>query len=384
MLSLEESSSSIERFGDRPGSTEDIQPNATTSSDDMYSVPNVASDLQQKRRRPAKVLDLRRSASTAGAENRVNNGTPLKMGSGRSLSDKVLNLSRSQRKQLLFENKKKGSNLESKIKESPSRKYISEDASKEHASCESIVKDTRPSAVATQTSLSKTSSKGTMKSDPGKFTNKIRLHVYDLISKDALMLLPAPFGCVVEIGRCFANMNSALHELGTGAYHVGVEINGVEYAFGATSQPGRTGVFTCFPKMSPGYQYRSTIDLGERALTRRIVSVRTSSGQVTEEERSIEATTVLKEMAREYMGTDYDILRKNCCSFACDACHRLGVPDEEIPSWFRNLAESGAATQDVALATVQPIASVLSSTFEDAEYERSAERQHFALRSMCE
>ena len=136
--------------------------------------------------------------------------------------------------------------------------------------------------------------------------------------------------------------------------------------------------------MSPGYQYRTTINLGERPLTRRTVVLTGSRGEQSESERTLEATAVLKEMALEYLGTDYDILRKNCCSFACDACQRLGVPNDEIPSWFRNLAESGAATQDVAMATVQPIASVLS-TFEDAENnEERAPTKSFALGRMCE
>ena len=199
--------------------------------------------------------------------------------------------------------------------------------------------------------------------------NRILLHVYDLIEKDTLMMLP-PFGCVVEIGKCFADMNSALHAVGTGAYHVGVEINGVEYAYGATSVPHQTGVFTCFPRLSPGYQYRTTIDLGERPLIRRSwVSVpSTNDSQMTvyrEVEDFIEGRTVMKEMSREYMGNDYDILRKNCCTFARQACLRLGVPDEEIPSWFRNLAESGALTQDAVRATVEPLTSVLSLTCED-------------------
>mmetsp|Transcript_27118 Transcript_27118/g.64830 ORF Transcript_27118/g.64830 Transcript_27118/m.64830 type:complete len:100 (+) Transcript_27118:2280-2579(+) len=51
-------------------------------------------------------------------------------------------------------------------------------------------------------------------------------------------------------------------------------------------------------------------------------------------------------MAPQYMGTDYDLLRKNCCSFAKDACVQLGIRQEEIPSWFHNLAQTGAMTHD--------------------------------------
>jgi hypothetical protein len=172
-------------------------------------------------------------------------------------------------------------------------------------------------------------------------------------------------GFMCEIGKVFNDVNSACHELGTGAYHVGVEINGAEYAYGATNTPGKSGVFACTPRSSPGYQYRTTIDFGERPLVRS--SWVTLSKQVegrdkpstvyTQVEEYVEGAQVMKEMQREYMGTDYDILRKNCCSFARDACIRLGIQADEVPSWFSNLAESGATTHDLALQTVEPIQS---------------------------
>ena len=207
---------------------------------------------------------------------------------------------------------------------------------------------------------------------PHRQTNHIALNIYDLIAKDTLMQLP--WGCMCEIGKCFNEMNTALHELGTGAYHVGVEVNGVEYAFGATSVVGKSGVFSCIPKLSPGYQYRTTIDFGERALIERSwISVPSANpekqGPVVyrEVESFVDGRQVIKKMVPEYMGIDYDILRKNCCTFARDACLRLGIREGEIPSWFRNLAESGAMTQDVAYATMEPLLTVLSSCEDNFE-----------------
>lgn len=121
--------------------------------------------------------------------------------------------------------------------------------------------------------------------------------------------------------------------------------------------------------LSPGYQYRSTIELGNRPLIRsRWVAVpkRSAGSQALDTvyrqvEEHVDGRQVIKEMSREYMGIDYDIVRKNCCTFARDACLRLGVPEEEIPSWFRNLSESAMLSQDMARATVEPIASVLST-----------------------
>lgn len=198
-----------------------------------------------------------------------------------------------------------------------------------------------------------------------KRSNDIKLHIYDLISRDTLVQLP--WGCVCAVGKCFTDFNSALHQLGTGAYHVGVEVNGTEYAFGATSTAGKSGVFSCIPKFSPGYQYRTTVEFGSREVVRRNwVSVReegkTKFHQV---ETYVDGRQIMKEMAPDYMGTEYDILRKNCCTFARDACLRLGVPDEEIPTWFRNLADAGAMTQDLAASTVEPITNVLSACDEE-------------------
>ncbi|CAB9518916.1 DeSI-like protein [Seminavis robusta] len=199
--------------------------------------------------------------------------------------------------------------------------------------------------------------------------NRIKLHIYDLIPSETVMQLP--WGCFIPIGKCFDVVNSSLHSMGTGAYHVGVEVNGIEYSYGATSLPRVSGVFSCMPKRSPGYQYRTTIDFGERTLVKKSWVCAESSIDTTsadsqaptyqEVERFVEGREVIKEMACEYMGIDYDLLRKNCVTFAIDACRKLGVKDEEIPTWFRNLCESGALTQDVAMQTVEPIQNIFSA-----------------------
>ncbi|KAG7360585.1 PPPDE putative peptidase domain containing protein [Nitzschia inconspicua] len=174
-------------------------------------------------------------------------------------------------------------------------------------------------------------------------TNRIKLHVYDLVQNDTQLDL---FGCYFPLGQCFNALNSSLHSMGTGAYHVGIEINGVEYAYGANSTKGLTGVFTCMPKHSPGYQYRQTIDFGNRLTTRNQYSG-DGSHRKWGNPVPVDGREVVREMASEYLGVDYDLLRKNCCTFAYDACTRLGVRESEIPAWFHNLAAAGAVTQDV-------------------------------------
>ena len=134
------------------------------------------------------------------------------------------------------------------------------------------------------------------------------------------------------------------------------------------------------PKHSPGYQYRTTIDFGERTLVRTAFvsadgseirykkiqdATQKGGGNVPEGfrvvDRQVDGREVLREMAREYMGTDYDLLRKNCCTFAHDAAIRLGVNDGEIPTWFLNLCYAGALTQDAAVSTMEPLSKVFSS-----------------------
>lgn len=54
--------------------------------------------------------------------------------------------------------------------------------------------------------------------------NTVKIHVYDLLQKDALVEMPY-FNCNFPVGQCFNAMNNAANCLGTGAYHVGVEVS---------------------------------------------------------------------------------------------------------------------------------------------------------------
>ena len=110
----------------------------------------------------------------------------------------------------------------------------------------------------------------------------------------------------------------------------------MEYAYGANSEEGLTGIFICPPTESPSYQYRTTIDFGDVVLP---TESRTRSG-ATNNTRNTTRTSrkILDRMSHEYLGTEYDLLRKNCCTFAYDLCVRLGVNEHDIPSWFHNLS----------------------------------------------
>ncbi|KAM7254235.1 hypothetical protein ACFE04_031917 [Oxalis oulophora] len=108
--------------------------------------------------------------------------------------------------------------------------------------------------------------------------------------------------------------------LGLGVFHSGVQVHGVEYAFGAHEYP-TTGIFEAEPKQCEGFTFRKSILIGKTDL---------SPAQVR---------GVMEELAEEYKGIAYNLITKNCNHFCNDACARLtGNP---IPSWVNRLARIG-------------------------------------------
>ncbi|KAH9758611.1 DUF862 domain-containing protein [Citrus sinensis] len=60
-------------------------------------------------------------------------------------------------------------------------------------------------------------------------------------------------------------MNGYVHWAGLGIYHSGVEVHGVEYAFGAHDYP-TSGVFEVEPRLCPGFKFRKSIFIGTTCL----------------------------------------------------------------------------------------------------------------------
>ncbi|KAK9281089.1 hypothetical protein L1049_003982 [Liquidambar formosana] len=116
------------------------------------------------------------------------------------------------------------------------------------------------------------------------------------------------------------SINGYAYWLGLGVYHSGVQVHGVEYAFGAHEYP-TTGIFEGEPKQCDGFTFRKTILIG-----------RTEMGQA-------EVRAVMEGMSDVYRGNAYNLITKNCNHFCNDACIRLtGNP---IPSWVNRLARIG-------------------------------------------
>jgi hypothetical protein len=53
--------------------------------------------------------------------------------------------------------------------------------------------------------------------------NHVKIHIYDLLTNDSFLEVPY-LSCNFPIGKCFNAVNDKCHVLGTGAYHVGVEV----------------------------------------------------------------------------------------------------------------------------------------------------------------
>uniref|UniRef100_A0A7S1C0D0 PPPDE domain-containing protein n=1 Tax=Corethron hystrix TaxID=216773 RepID=A0A7S1C0D0_9STRA len=209
--------------------------------------------------------------------------------------------------------------------------------------------------------------------------NTVRIHIYDLLEHATIMRVWNTCDC--PLGKVFQAVNNGLHCLGSGAYHAGLEVNGIEYSYGYCPVEGVTGVFTCLPKRAPGHQYRTTIDFGKVKTMRKMtmmlpvdISVSTSpnpkstasstmkspksvtsfldlemnaeteeyssssmiKGKLVDKEVEIavNGNIVMSELADVFLGTDYDILRNNCCHFVKEACISVGIPEENIPTWF--------------------------------------------------
>eukprot|EP00922_Rhytidocystis_sp_ex-Travisia-forbesii_P029126 GHVS01042642.1.p1 GENE.GHVS01042642.1~~GHVS01042642.1.p1 ORF type:complete len:572 (+),score=99.53 GHVS01042642.1:234-1949(+) len=142
--------------------------------------------------------------------------------------------------------------------------------------------------------------------------NSIILHVYDLEAGVSKLI------------------NGLVRDLGTGAYHAGVEIFQNEYYFGQTSD-GSTGVCVTAPRRHPVHAYRESIHMGRT--------------NISEEAFHL----LMVDMRRKWPGVSYDLLSRNCLNFADHFCRSLGVGG--IPEWTMSMQISAAtAANHIAVA----------------------------------
>ena len=103
-----------------------------------------------------------------------------------------------------------------------------------------------------------------------------------------------------------------------GAFHAGVEVHGKEWYF------GQEGIECQEPRQHEVHVYRSSIPMGNTCYPEHEVQ-----------------RFMLKVMSKQWLGGDYDMLERNCCSFAEALCQYL--VGRAVPNWvtrFPRMASS--------------------------------------------
>lgn len=131
-------------------------------------------------------------------------------------------------------------------------------------------------------------------------------------------------------------INGYAYWFGLGVYHSGVQVHGVEYAYGAHEHPS-TGIFEGEPRQCPGFVFRKSILIGRTDLSPR------------------EVRSLMEELATEYSGNTYHLIRKNCNHFCNQASIRL--TGNSIPKWVNRLAKIGFLCNCVLPAHVTAVKS---------------------------
>lgn len=118
-------------------------------------------------------------------------------------------------------------------------------------------------------------------------------------------------------------LNHYLSYIGLGAFHTGVQVHGVEYAYGG-HQYSYTGVYSMAPKDEDsvsthgGVKFKESIHIGFTTMSER---------QVNE---------LISTLGRQYNGNVYHVFQRNCNHFSNELCTRLC--GGSIPPWVNRLA----------------------------------------------
>ncbi|KAK7260930.1 hypothetical protein RIF29_27231 [Crotalaria pallida] len=116
------------------------------------------------------------------------------------------------------------------------------------------------------------------------------------------------------------SINGYAYWLGLGVYHSGVQVHDVEFAYGAHERD-TTGIFLVEPRTCPGFTFRKSILIGSTNLNPKNVQA------------------IMENLADEYSGNSYHLIRKNCNHFCGDVC--LKLTGKSIPRWVNRLARLG-------------------------------------------
>ncbi|KAG6556190.1 hypothetical protein Mapa_002131 [Marchantia paleacea] len=144
-------------------------------------------------------------------------------------------------------------------------------------------------------------------------------------------------------------MNGYVYWVGLGIFHSGIEVHGLEYAFGAHDFSS-SGVFEVEPRNCPGFTFRRSIVLG-------------STDMSPQDFRNF-----IEHIADDYSGNTYHLIVKNCNHFTNDVCYRL--TGKEIPGWVNRLAGIGLFCNCLLPESLQvPVAGNAADGYEGSEQE---------------
>ncbi|KAF7050199.1 hypothetical protein CFC21_058590 [Triticum aestivum] len=146
-------------------------------------------------------------------------------------------------------------------------------------------------------------------------------------------------------------MNGYIYWAGLGIFHSGIEVHGVEYAFGAHDYP-TSGVFEVEPRQCPGFRFRRSIYLGTTCLD------------------PIQVRQFMELQSVNYNGDSYHLIMKNCNHFCKDMCYKL--TGSKIPKWVNRLARIGAICNCLLPESlkISPVGHDPNSQTEDSEKRR--------------
>ncbi|KAF5731168.1 hypothetical protein HS088_TW19G00773 [Tripterygium wilfordii] len=147
---------------------------------------------------------------------------------------------------------------------------------------------------------------------------EVILHIYDVTNSGS----EKTDSTIMQINKIFKD------GIGLGGiFHSAVQVYGDdEWSFGFCEQG--TGVFSCPSGKNPMYTYREKIVLGKTSFS------------------IFKVNQILRELSREWPGSSYDLLSKNCNHFCDEFCEKLGVP--KLPGWVNRFANAGDAAAEIA------------------------------------
>ncbi|XVE58480.1 hypothetical protein DITRI_Ditri04bG0172900 [Diplodiscus trichospermus] len=150
---------------------------------------------------------------------------------------------------------------------------------------------------------------------------EVILHIYDVTNSGS----DKTNNTIVQINKIFKD------GIGLGGiFHSAIQVYGDdEWSFGFCEQG--SGVFSCPSGKNPMYTYRESMVLGRTNFS------------------IFRVNQILRELSREWPGSSYDLLSKNCNHFCDEFCERLGVP--KLPGWVNRFANAGDTAVEIAEST---------------------------------